>query len=497
MSTPGGKSRQRGRNFARRLSAIRQEFIGAFGNRLPTWQVWLLRLTLVVDGLVAIGLAWLELKLTTTLMESLGVGLLLAIGLANLFALHSVARALPSWPRDVAFAQLLVALLAIYIVFTAPRCWGQNRWMLGITAAAGLLAVGWVLRIARGAVLVQWTKPAAIIAAVIPVAGLVQFWLQTEYIPHSTTPLVDISAELTPTGRTESTIHLSAKVTIRNRASVRLENPAGLMRVTEYPKNWQQRSPSPCSTDTPNVDPAGNILSTSLTLVGGLDPTSANPDGEFRLPATPVSQCVLVYASVFGGGPGAFINPGATQITQKEIDIDADTFRLARLSVSGVFVTEHRFQDVRACYPTKDTAGSLNPQHWPIQASLYDQNNSDKFYTEAENPWPGQFQTQNLCVDYELTPKSILQALMSGPQSVLRVEVVTSQQGDSVNEYPQLRWWYGTTEDIDKSPPHEEQEKIERAYPESGQVDVAAEYAPGEPLRSDRHASAPASGPAE
>ncbi len=208
----------------------------------------------------------------------------------------------------------------------------------------------------------------------------------------------------------------TAKVTIRNRASVRLENPAALMRVTEYPKNWQQRSPSPCSTDIPNVDPAGHISSSSPTVVGGVDPTSVNPDGEFRLEATPVSQCVLFYANVFGGGPGAFINPGATQITQKEIDIDADTYRLARLSVSGVFVTERRFKDVRACYPTKDTAESLNPQHWPIQASWYDKNNSDDFYKEAQHPWPGPLQSQNLCVDYELTPTSVVQALMSGPR---------------------------------------------------------------------------------
>ena len=124
-----------------------------------TWAlaVFTAEMTSVVrkDGLVALALAFLEFELITTVMAALGVGLLLTIGVAKLWALYSLFRALPTWPRDVAIAQLLVALLAIYIVFTAARGYGQNWWTLGIAAAVGVLAIGWILRVWRGTVSVQ------------------------------------------------------------------------------------------------------------------------------------------------------------------------------------------------------------------------------------------------------------------------------------------------------------------------------------------------------
>lgn len=484
MSMPTDNSKQPGRRFARRLSAIRRGVKRAFGNELPKWQVWALRLTLVVDGLVALALAFREFELVATVMAGFGVGLLLAIGVANLWALYSLIRALPSWPRDVAIAQLLVVLLAIYIVCMAVNCFGQKWWRLEITAAVGVLAIGWILRVWRGAVSVHWTKTAAIVAALIPLAGVVQFWLQTEYIPNVTTPLFDVTADLSPTGRTGSTVHLSAKAIYHNRGSVKLLMPAGLMRVTAYPKTPQQ-SVSPCSTEVPPevYDTAGNVSDYSASLVGAMDPTGSEPDAEFRLDGTDVSQCVLLYAS-FMGAPGAFINPGATLTVQKNIDINANTVRLARLSVTGVFVTERRINDVRACWPTKDTPESVNPNHWPVQASLYSKNPEvqQDFYNEAQHLWPGKppLLMENLCVDYELAPRSVVQELVSAP-AVLRVVVTTGRWWDSYNEYPQINWWSSSMADIDKSQSNDEQQKIERSNPISGTTDVTAEYAPSDP----------------
>jgi hypothetical protein len=48
----------------------------------------------------------------------------------------------------------------------------------------------------------------------------VQFWLQTDYLPLTSLPLVDITTDLTPMGKTEDTVYLEAKVTINNRGSV-------------------------------------------------------------------------------------------------------------------------------------------------------------------------------------------------------------------------------------------------------------------------------------
>jgi hypothetical protein len=493
MSTPGDNSKQPGRRFVPRLSSIRSGVKRACGNELPPWQVWALRLTLVVDGVVALALAFLEFELVATMMAALGASFFLAIGAANLWALYSLVRALRSWPRDVAIAQLLIVLLAIYIGLTAVRSYGQNWWTLGITAAVGVLAIGWILRVLRGAVSVHWTRPAAIIAALIPLAGLVQFWLQTEYIPNMTTPLFDVTADLSPTGTSGSKVHLSAKVTYHNRGSVILIVPAGLMRVTAYPRT-PQLSDTPCSTVTPPrvYDGEGNVAVPYPSLMNAMDPTNSETDAEFRLDKTPVAECVLLYAA-FMGGPDAFINPGATLTVQKDIDINADAFRLARLSVSAVLVTKRRFNDVRACWPTKDTPESVNPHHWPVKASLYSKP-PDDFYTEAQHLWPDpRYGTQNLCVDYELAPRSIVQQLVSDP-TVLRVQIVTGRQGDSVNEYPQINFWHGTAADIDASPSVDEREKMLQANPTGGIADVTAEYAPCDAASYGCRDSAPASG---
>jgi hypothetical protein len=475
VGTPEDKRIKPGRRLRSRVSPIRKGLKRAVGNELPKWQVWGLRSTLVVDGLGAFALAFLDFNLDTALASALGVAIFLAIGFVNLWALYSLVRAAPSWPRDVAIAQAFVALLAIYIIFMVARSFGPKWWTLTITAAVGVLATGWVLRVWRGAASVHWTRTAAIITALFPLAGLAQFWLQTQYIPELTTPMFDISAELSPTGRTGSTIHLSAKVTLHNRGSVILKMPGGLMRVTAYPKIAQQ-SHNPCSTK-----PASNR---HPTLVGAMDPTGSEPDAEFRPDPTAVSQCELLYAT-FLGSPDAFLNPAGTWTMQKEIDIDSNTIRLARLSVSGVFLTERRFEDVRACWPTKDTNGSVNPKHWPIQASLY--KNPDNFYEEAQHLWPGPGMNDNLCVDYELAPRNVVQELESGPP-ILRVVVITGREGDSFNEYPQLNWWYGAASDIDKSfEKSSETEKIEQSNPTSGMVDVVAEYAPDDSTAPSCH----------
>jgi hypothetical protein len=492
MSTPATNSKQTRRTS--RLSELAKVLKGALGSTLPQWQVRGLRLTLVVDGLVVLVLAFREFGLITTAMEALGVVVLLAISLANLWAAYSLLRVLPSWSRDAALAQGFFALLAVYIFVMDWRSYEKNRWVLVISAVSCLLAFGWVLRVGRGAVSVHWSKTAAAVVALIPLAGLVQFWLQTEYLPSLTTPMVDVSAELSPTGRTGSIIHLSAKVTVHNRGSFAVMVPAGLMRITAYPTDPQQRPRSPCSTEPPHVDYdlAGNVKTFyTPTLVGVMNPTGSNDDAEFRDDenVTPTSQCELLQASI-QGDPRAFVNPGATIITQEVIDIDANTVRLARLSVDMVFLTERRFKDVRACWPTKDTPKSVNPNGWPVQASR--NNDPDDFYTEAGHLWPGPGATDNLCLDYELAPRSVVQELVSGPP-VLRVEIVTGKRADDYNEYPMLNWWYGSFADIDKSQSDDETAAICHSYPVTG-VEESAEYAPGEPLPSHPRDSAQGSG---
>ena len=89
----------------------------------------------------------------------------------------------------------------------------------GFVCILGIVAIFWVFYLIR-----QWRGPVTAglkaIAALIPVLGFVQFWLQTDYLPRTSLPLVDIATDLTPTGKTGDIVQLEAKVTINNRNSV-------------------------------------------------------------------------------------------------------------------------------------------------------------------------------------------------------------------------------------------------------------------------------------
>jgi hypothetical protein len=104
-----------------------------------------------------------------------------------------------------------------------------------ITGAVGLLALAWILRLG-GRTQIRFTKTGLLITALIPLSGGLQYWLQNYYLPGSSAPQVDVSADLSPQTKTGSITHLSAKVTMHNRGAARVNIAAALMRVTAYPK---------------------------------------------------------------------------------------------------------------------------------------------------------------------------------------------------------------------------------------------------------------------
>jgi hypothetical protein len=126
---------------------------------LPRRLVRRLRLTLLVDGLAAVWLALMEFDIDTGLVGTFAAGLLFLVGVANLWALYSLRRERLSWPRDVAIAQALAAIIAVYVTVVAWR--GVHVRAFVIAALVGIIAVRWLFRLAKDTTTVQWTKPAA------------------------------------------------------------------------------------------------------------------------------------------------------------------------------------------------------------------------------------------------------------------------------------------------------------------------------------------------
>ncbi|WP_166903288.1 hypothetical protein [Mycobacterium sp. DL440] len=117
-------------------------------------------------------------------------------------------------------SQIFVVCLAAYLWLVDER--SPVDQLGGVTGTALMF---------NGAV----NRGAVAVVALFPLLGLVQFWLQSDYLPARSLPLVDVQAELTPVGSSGSIIHLSAKLTMHNRSSVAVDIPGGVMRVAAYP----------------------------------------------------------------------------------------------------------------------------------------------------------------------------------------------------------------------------------------------------------------------
>ena len=202
-------------------------------------QWWCLLVTLGLEALAALALMVGQLWLAgTQIFSTLGAAILLAIGVANLWAFNSTRKAASSWARDAVIAEGLVLLLALYIimkdVFKSSGRWAPSRsaltnWLVyAILVTVGVVALVWILLLAGRAEKVQLTKTAAIITALFPLTGLLQSWLVNYYLPGTSAPQIDISTELTPQTMTTPIIHLSAKITIHNRGTTRVDIPAAL-----------------------------------------------------------------------------------------------------------------------------------------------------------------------------------------------------------------------------------------------------------------------------
>jgi hypothetical protein len=469
--------------------------------------------TLAVDGLAVLKLAVGDLNYTTTIYDSVGDAILFTIAGANFLAIIFLAYLVASWAAAAFIAQTFVLALTVYIMLIdlkSPKLNPHIMWAAGIT---GLLAFVWLLVLARRAMepfkgFTRFTKTAVIITALIPLAaGSLQFYVQNYYIPHASEPTVDVSTELSPQSKTPSIIHLSAKVTVRNRGSVRVNVAAALMRVTAYPSTApQQQPPQPQQEpgtqkhEPTTVCTAEKYYDAKWCQIGdGLDLTGRNGDTDFRynppppvnaqvqappvnaqVQASPVNAQVL-YAGLFMR-PGSFLLPGETDSVQREVDIDRANVGLARLSVNAVFLTERNIQATTSCWKSRANA-ETDPTSFSIEVNI-PQHFSDQQTLPIIDR---RVRASYFCVDSEFAPRSIVDQAI-GNQGVLRVWIMLNDPQVPGREYPRIELGYYLVDARDgqilPDPDGRINEKLEKRNP-LGYADVAAEYAPGDPIKTD------------
>lgn len=405
------------------------------------------------DAALIIGLAVRNATLTSTAWDLIGTALLSAIGITCALAFFQIAKGSRGAALTAMLSQVFVAGLAVYVWMVDQRSpESQLVGVTGIGLAVGGIALLWVLylgRYARGA----FSRGAAVAVALFPLIGLGQFWMQTEYLPGSARPLIDVSTELSPTGSTGPIIHLSAKVTLHNRGSVQAEMHAGLMRVTAYPVGTPAE---PASTEN---------------LLAGLTPLGRVLRGEYRETPNLPSDSQLLYANLFAAPyDDAFLSPGGTVEQKVVIDIDSRKVRLVRLSMSGVFVTHRILKDTHSCYPPQ-----ISFARDPFG-----------FFDEAGKIHDfGDSKARVLCAESQFASTGAIQDLVSDhPMSRVFVMVVPPSPG---MDSPVLMTFYGTRQTLEDPFSHvDTMTRIDKANP-TVIMSSSAEYVPSD---ADVHLSA-------
>jgi hypothetical protein len=449
-----------------------------------------LLITLFVDFLAAFYLGAGEFKVareqTFVFFAALGAGVLIVIALANLWALISVGSAAQSWGRDAFIAQLFVFFLALYIAWVSFQSSPPSlraTWLSAVALTFSLVALVWLLLL-WGRAALQW-KAAAILGALVPIVGAGQFWLQNFYIPQTTAPLVDFSANLSPQGRDGSTNHFSAKITVHNRGAVAVRVAGALMRVTAY-----EKEASPQSQDISSECPGWNGSYNWQCVQQFLDLSGNSYNKDFRADhPTLAKNAKPVYTGLLMPGPRYALNPGDTQYFQRAVDINSDV-RLVRLSVSAVFLTIRTISDVRSCDSTAVSLDS-NPQEFveKVREPVY--LGADNKPVSIKDQQQQQVVSHVLCKDYEIARTNIVDKLI-GARPVIRVMVVLDDSHHPDLEYPQLDYWYGFAGEGDQFSRADPRigQKMAAVNPAAVYKDVSVECASGDQPKCDEKVQA-------
>jgi hypothetical protein len=415
---------------------------------------------MAIESLLVFCLALRDFALAATLTATIGSVTLLAISAVGVFAAYAAWVQHDSWRGASLLGQSSIAVLAGYTLLTAYRSpfppqffhfdhfdWSKP-WTLisrsvplsvaGFACILGIIAIFWLLYLFR-----HWPGPVTVwtttIVAFIPILGFVQFWLQTDYLPRTSLPLVDVTTDLTPIGKTGDIVQLEAKVTINNRSSVPVNVGATVMRITAYPQATGIRTQ----------------LSDAIEF--GLSPSR-----EYRDVPLPSDQRTPMYAKDLLPA-GSTLASGQSNTFRRVVDFDAHKMRLARLAVDAIFITSPSIDKVYTC---------AFPPGAP-QKSTDDKSFQDEI-SKLTNQQDG---TQFLCREIRLKPRNVIHEII-GDHPTFEILAIFNDPKNPITEYPALLLWLGANGNYSLTA--SQWKKVSAANPTITYNDIAVEYSPSE-----------------
>jgi hypothetical protein len=415
-----------------------------------------------VQSVLVFVLAWCDFALAAGLTSMIFSVTLLAISVVNFWAAYATWVQDASWRAASLLGQFSIAMLAGYTVVTDIRS-PLPQITVGVIIAgiAGIFAIFWVVYLLghrSGRPLPKWTPT---IVALIPALGLVQFWLQADYLPRTSMPLVDVTADLTPTGKNGGIVQLEAKVTFNNRGSVPVSVGGTVMRITAYPKG------------------KGRLDAIPDAIQFGFQASS--PYREESLPTdkhTLYANDLLSIADVMA--------PGQSTIYRKVVDFDSGKMRLARLDVDGIFMTSPNIDEVYTCpLPLLKTWYHLGwwgltrilPYRIPPQMSADDTGFQDQIVQPIyEKVADGVFK-KFFCRDIHFKPRNVIHDIV-GDHPRFEVLAIFEDPTNQSNEYPALLLWLGENENYLLT--SGQWQKVLSANPAITYKNIGAEYIPSE-----------------
>ncbi|NDZ92948.1 hypothetical protein G3I13_19300 [Streptomyces sp. SID6673] len=400
----------------------------------------LLIASLAADGLIMMFLGLWDVYLAVGGLSFVGAALWLTASGINCAAAIVCIKRGTTWLSLSVIGQSLVVLFALYVFLTDIRSpVNQFHTVAGVAIVLGIVAMVWVVRLAP-AVVGFHRRVWGTILALIPLLGLFQFWMETDYLPRTALPAVDVEMKLAETGRSGEIVHAEVAISLHNRGNLTVDIVGSVLRVTAYSARF----------------PGTEI---SHSLAGGLDFDYS--EDEFRVPPVDDSAAQTVYADDFAG-TDTVLAPGATFPIQRVVDLDLRQWSRLRASAQISFTNSRVTEAVHTCFEPR--VDSFDPEFRDAAGKVQRSDSGIDFF----------------CRETAMAARNVTQALVGDRQSV-RTYIVLRDKNKPPGEVPFLLTSAGLTDSFEESL---QSSRALKALGREWQLvtwEVITEFAPGDP----------------